>query len=300
MQPTLRQIEALAALAAAGSFSRAAERLGMSQPALSQAVRDLERALGVRLVDRTSRRVALTAAGLRFADRAARGAEAIAAAVAEARDTGALRAGRLRLAAPPLIAATILPRAAATFAAAHPGVALSIADVGQAEVVARLRDGRADLGLGTVAADAAGIDRRPLMRDALRLAAPAGHPLLVHGAPGWAEVARHPVATLTPDSGIRALVDEGFAAAGVAVAPAWEVAQVATVLGLVAAGLAVAVLPGYAVAAAAPPGVADAPLAGAPVMRDLAILMPRDRSPAPAAQAFADHLARAARAFARP
>lgn len=298
MRPSLRQIETFLAVAATGSFSRAAERLGMSQPALSQAVRDLETGLGLRLLDRTTRRVELTAAGTAFRARVAHALDEIDLAARHARDLADLRAGHLRIAAPPLLAAAVLPRAMVRFAAAHPGITFDLADVGTEEMLARLRTGRADLAVGTFPADEPDIDRRPLLRDNLMLFCPPGHPLTTGAAPAWAALAGQPVITLTRDSGIRLLVEIGFERAGLALRPAFEVTQIATALALVTAGLGVAVLPGYARAAEAAQGTAALALAGPPMGREISIAFARDRSHPPAAAAFADHLTAALRAVA--
>ena len=83
MRPSLRQIEAFLAVAETGSFSRAATRLGGTQPGISQAVRELEALLELRLFDRTTRRVVLTTAGEVFRDGALKGMEALDQALTE-------------------------------------------------------------------------------------------------------------------------------------------------------------------------------------------------------------------------
>jgi DNA-binding transcriptional LysR family regulator len=294
MRPSLRQIEAFLAVAEDGSFTRAAERAGHSQPALSRTIRDLEALVGTRLILRTTRRVELTAAGRAFRDAAARAAEQVDRAVTAAQDAALLRQGLLRVAAPPLLAASVLPVAIAALAARHPGLRVELADVGTAEILARLRDGRADVGVGTIAAGEPGLDRRPLLRDRLMLFCLPGHALDRPGC-GWDAAAAHPLVALTPGSDLRRLSDLGFARAGLAPRPAWEVAQIATALALVAAGLGVAVLPGSAAAAAGHLPLVRHDLAGAPVEREVALVRLRDRPAPPAAPALAAELLRAMR-----
>lgn len=291
-RPSLRQIDCLLAIRETGGFSRAAERLGLSQPALSAQIRDLERLLGLRLIDRTTRRVALTAAGVTFASRAAAGLAEIDRAQAEAQGQAGLSAGRLRLAAPPLLAAGLLPPVMAGFAADHPGVALTLADLPTDDIVARLRDGRVDAGIGTFPPDLPDLDARPLFRDALMLFAPAGHPLVAGAETSWQALADHPVIALGRESGLRLLADLGFERAGLTLRPAQEVAQIFTALALVAAGFGVAVLPGYARIAPQAAGLAARPLQGPPIGRQITALIPRDRSAPPALVPFLDRLAR--------
>jgi DNA-binding transcriptional LysR family regulator len=294
-RPSLRQIECLLAIRDAGGFSRAAERLGLSQPALSGQIRELESLLGLRLVDRTTRRVALTPAGEAFATRAAAGLAELDRAQAEAQGRAALSAGRLRLVAPPLLAAGLMPGVMADFARAHPGLALTLSDLPTDDIIARLRDGRADAGIGTFPPGLPDLDARPLFRDVLMLFAAPGHPLAGLSQVPWAALEGQALVALGRESGLRLLAEMGFERAGLALRPVQEVAQVATALALVAAGFGVAVLPGYARIAPQAAGLAVRPLDGAPIGRQIAALIPRDRSAPPALAPFLDAIARALR-----
>ncbi|MDO9524458.1 MAG: LysR substrate-binding domain-containing protein [Gemmobacter sp.] len=297
MRPTLRQIECFLAAADLGSFSRAAERLGLSQPALSQQIRDLEALLGLRLLDRTTRRVDLTPAGRTFRDQTTPALAELDRATEAAQGRARLRSGQLRLAAPPLLAAAILPQAIAGFLAQHPGLTSSLSDIGTEDILTHLRTGRADIGIGTFPPGLPDLDHRPILRDALMLFSPRGHPL-AGLASSWSDVAQYPLITLTRDSGIRLLVELGFERANLSPRPVQEVTQITTALALVAAGLGIAVLPGYARVAPNAQLLACSPLQGPPVGREIAAVLPRDRSPEPAAIPFLDHLARVMRQHA--
>ena len=300
MRPNLRQIESFLAVAATGNFSRAAERIGSSQPATSQAVRELETALGTRLLDRTTRRVEPTAAGIAFRDQATKGLEEIDRGIAEVRDRAGLRVGHLRIAAPPMLAATALPPAIASFAARHSGLTFALSDVGTEEIVARVRAGRVDLGIGTFPPGDPDLDRRPVLRDSLMLFLAPDHPLAAPAnAPiAWAALAGRALITLTRDSGLRLLAEMAFERAGLGLRPAHEVTQIATALALAAAGMGAAILPGHARALPAGTGLVARPLVAPAMSREVTLLLARDRSPAPATLAFAEHLSRALRASA--
>lgn len=292
-RPTLRQIDCLLALRDCANFSRAAERLGLSQPALSQQVKDLEALLDVRLVDRTTRRVALTAAGQHFALGAERALAELDHARALAEGHGRLAQGRLRIAAPPLLAASLLPRLMAAFAKDHPGLALELADLPTAEIIIRLRDGRADLGLGTFPPGLPDLETRVLARDELMVFAPTDHPA---GAMTWQDLPNHPLIALHRDSGLRLLAEEGFTRAGLTpthLRPKYEVAQITTALAMVEAGFGLAVLPGYARFSAAK--VQALPLQNPTLHRELTALIPHDRSAPPALQTFLALLTKALR-----
>src|SRR4051812_23779186 len=149
MNVTFRQLQAFAAVAAAGSFTRAAERLHVTQSAVSVLIRELEADLGIRLFDRTTRRVEITEAGIDF--RA--GAEKLIAdmehAVRHTHDLVERKRGRITVAAPPLLAAAFLPRTIQAFQRAYPGIRVALIDVPTDQIVSRVKSGEADLGVGT-------------------------------------------------------------------------------------------------------------------------------------------------------
>lgn len=278
MSITLRQITAFRTVAELHSFSRAAERLGTSQPALSAVIRDLETALGARLFDRTTRRVDLTEAGAAFAAHALPGLEQIAHAVEQVQDMRALRQGVVRVAAPPLLAATALPRVLADLARSHPGIQVRITDLGTDAIMAQIRAGQADLGLGTFPAGEDGFDRLPVLRDELMGFVAGDDPVQTLD---WAALAQGPLITLTRESGIRLLTEVGFETAQAPLRPVHEVHQIGTALALVGAGLGRAVLPAYARAAAAG-NVRAVPLSGPVVAREITLITARDRAASPA------------------
>lgn len=101
MRIAIKQIESFLAVAEYKSFSAAARHIGVAQPALSTTIRDLETELGVRLLDRTTRRVELTQAGEEFRISTSKILEDLGHAVQNTRDLAARRRGRIRIAAPP-------------------------------------------------------------------------------------------------------------------------------------------------------------------------------------------------------
>ena len=297
MNITLRQVQSFLALAELGSFTRAAERMRVAQPALSQQIRDLEEELGVRLFDRTTRRVELTAAGEEFCHSATKIVEELETAVSHARDLAASRRGRLVVAAPPLLAAAMLPEVIAAFAAKYPGVRVDLRDLRTDQIVARVRDGQADCGVGTFAAGEDGIERLILARDSLMVYAPMGSDLAALADVPWTALAGRPLVALTRDSGLRLLAEVGFESAQVVMRPAYEVAQITTAMALVEAGLGVAVLPTYAGAVARPGRVVERPLVAPTIAREIVMISRQGRSTTPALANFATMLRRHSHAF---
>jgi DNA-binding transcriptional LysR family regulator len=160
MNVTLRQIRCFHVVSELGSFTRAAQRLRMTQPGLSLIVRELEKALEVRLLDRTTRQVELTAAGREFLGATLRVIHDLDDSIRNARELTNRKRGKLTVAAPPLLAATLLPVAIADYKRAYPGIDAAVLDVQTDEVIARVRSGEADCAIGTFANEEVGIRRR--------------------------------------------------------------------------------------------------------------------------------------------
>ncbi|MDX3805755.1 LysR family transcriptional regulator [Bosea thiooxidans] len=285
MAITLRQIQAFLAVAEQGTFTKAAERLHMAQPALSQLVRELERELGIRVLDRTTRRVELTEGGREFHGAAVKILHDLDTAVDNANGLAERRRGRIVVAVPPLLAAVIMPPAISALREKHPGLQVTILDARNDLVVEAVRFGKADCGIGTFSALEDNIERQPLARDSLMLFCGKSSAFAQQETVLWRELAEEELVTLTRDSGIRLLVEVGYESAEITLRPAYEVAQITTALALVEAGLGIAVLPTYA-RAVAPASIVAKPLVEPAITRDIVMIRPSGRSVSPALSAF--------------
>lgn len=249
----LRQLVYLDAVVRHGGFSRAAEALHVAQPAISAQVRRLEGELGVRLLARTTRRVALTEAGELFLTRARRVLGELDAARDEAADLAAVLRGRVVLGAAPVLAGLDLPGALAGFAARHPGVRLTLRTGITAGLLAGLDTGAVDLVLGPIHDD---VTRdhvtTPLLDDALVLLTPPGHRHARSRVLALADLRDDPFVCLPADSGLRRVLDVAARDAGFRAHVPFEVSTPGEVCALVAAGLGVALLAASTVS----PGVA--------------------------------------------
>lgn len=175
--PTVRQLTYFLAVADAGRFNLAAERVNVSQPALSEQVAELERILGVRLFERGRHGATLTPLGEETASRARR----ILAALHELRDV--VDAGRrslgglLKLGALPTIGPYLLPHVVPRLKAQHPDLRLHVREMRMTELQAGLRDGAFDVIVSTPPDGEDGLVVEPLFDEPLRLGLPAGHAL---------------------------------------------------------------------------------------------------------------------------
>ncbi|MFC6283655.1 MULTISPECIES: LysR family transcriptional regulator [Polaromonas] len=286
---TMRQLRAFVAVAQDESITRAAQRLHLTPSALSMLISSLEGELAVRLFERTTRRIALTDAGLELLPSIKKVFENLDDAFDGLRQLSDRRSGRFAVATSPLLAATLLPPLLAGFRVRFPGIRVDLFDLPVDGIAQAVRSGQADFGVCTADTEMPGLVLTTLYQDRLMLACQSDHPLADRREVRWAELAGEPLALLRHGSGLRSLVERGFAEIGEPVQPAFEVAHVTTAVGLVEAGLAVSILPSYALSSARSPGVVAVPLT-APVMeRNIVALTDGQRQLSAPCEAFLTH-----------
>jgi len=171
-----RQLRYFVAVAEELHFGRAAERLGMAQPPLSRAIRVLERQLGVALLERTTRKVTLTAAGEVLLRDARAALDAVTAAARRTRQAGG-PSPRLRVALKADFDGGLLPQILTAYSAGEAVLSAELVLGGVGEQAQALRDGRADVGLVFSPFDGHGLDTEPLLTEPLLVALPATDPL---------------------------------------------------------------------------------------------------------------------------
>jgi DNA-binding transcriptional LysR family regulator len=296
MNITLRQLHGFKAVADLGTFTAAAQRLKVAQPALSLNIRDLESELGAKLFDRTTRRVELTAAGREFLQSVDKLIVDLERAVQNARDLADRKRGRLVVAAPPLLAALIVPGAVADYRKRFPSIEVSVIDTQTNIIVDKVRSGEADCGIGTFAEAEEGIRRQILFEDALMAWCPAQSQCARSSRLAWKDLPAGQLIAMTRDSRIRFLVDQAYQSIGQTVRPAYEVSHMTTAIMMVEAGLGVAVLPAYVWGFARVFNVVPKVLSEPEVRREVAIIQASGRSLSPAAGAFLTYLGKRAHA----
>lgn len=291
---TLRQLRAFITVAEEGSISRAAQRLPLTASALSMLIGTLEGELGVRLFERTTRRMVLTEAGKELLPAMEHMFHHLDGALTNLREFSQRRSSRLRIAVSPLLAATLLPQLMASFRERFPAVRLTLQDLPVGAVAQAVRAGDADLGVCTADEDTLDLQATVLLQDRLMLACLEGHPLAARHEVHWRELAGEDLVLMRPGSGLRKLANRGLAETGEPVEPVFEVANVATAMGLVEAGLAVSVLPRYALTRTSVIGVKAIPLIDPVVERVIVALNAPERPLSSAGEAFVSHFQHAA------
>jgi len=172
----IRHLRYFLAVAGAGSFSRAADRLGISQPSISQQMRDLEAGLRISLFQRRGKRILLTAAGLIFQEHARAILHQMENFLDElSRDSVQLR-GAVRLGIVPWLDVALVPQLLGLFAARHPNVNLTVTEISSDDIETALEEGRLDVGLGFLTRHSPNLRYERLSSDEFALIVPAGHP----------------------------------------------------------------------------------------------------------------------------
>lgn len=289
MNLSTRQLRAFVALVEERHFTRAAERCHQTQPAFSALIKSLEDAAGVRLFDRTTRRVELTTEGAVFNESASRILADMEAAVNELRDHVAKRKGKVSVAALPSLAAGWLPGIYADFHARHPGIELQLHDALLEPCLDLVRHGAVDMAVAACGRDMSGLKIEPLCEDLFYLVCRRDHPLATRAAVHLREMKGSPIIQLGRGSSIRQslLRHAAFAKLNTFL----EVDHLATVTGLVAAGLGVSLVPAMTLFQFQHPDIRIVPLAGRIKMKRALYLIRRDdKSLSSAAQGFYDLL----------
>jgi len=207
----LRHLRYLLAVADHGGFTRAAEALHVSQPTLSQQIRQLEDSLGVNLFDRTSRTVKPTDAGLAYIESARRVLIELEAGKRAVHDVKDLSRGRLRLAMTPTFIAYLVGPLVRDFSARYPNIHLELFELSMDDIEAGLADDSLDVAIAFTAVTHAELEIIPAFTETLALMVGREHPLYGHGAPLSSEdVAQLEFALLTPDFFTRTSINDYF------------------------------------------------------------------------------------------
>ena len=243
MNITLRQVEAFLAVARTLSFSRAAEQVHLSQPALSATIQRLEDEVGARLFDRDTRSVSLSIVGKEFVHIATDLLDHAGQSLHQIRDIVAGKRGRLVIAAVPAVAARLLPAILVRFKADHPQIELRIHDALANVCLEMVRTGEADVALAPTGAGADDLDQRLLYRAPVVVLCATQHPLASAPTVDWSDVIASDLIVRSYDSSLRQLLEAQYLQHGKVLSPAFEVEHIGTVVGLIKAGLGIGVLP---------------------------------------------------------
>lgn len=282
----LRHLRYLVTVADEAHFTRAAQRLRIAQPALSQQIRRLEEEVGLPLVERTTRSVRMTAAGRVLVEHARRVLHEADVAVAVLEDLRGLRVGRLAIGASQTMASLELSDLLTAFHQRFPAVEMAVQEDLSTELAASLRRDELDLAFITISQDG-DLESHAVASESLVCILPLDHALAQRACLDLRDVEKESFVVFRRGATIRQLIDEASRACGYSPRVLFETNNIARMRALVSAGLGIAVLP-KSDAARSGPAVATVPLAGPDLNHTVYFSWRAGRRHSPAARAFAD------------
>jgi len=283
----IRQLRYIVALAEERSFTRAALREHIAQPALSQQIQRLEQEVGLALVERTTRRVTITEAGELLVARARRILAELDSAHDELENLRGIQTGHVTVGAMHTMGPVDISAALARYHKRHPRVELTVREHASEELADLLRLDKLDLAFLSVTerVESHGLALHQLVSEELVATVPSDHPLAGRARIRMAELAREQFISYREGARLRELLEEGARATGFEPNVKFESNESQRIRALVARGLGVAILPHSDAIAPGPP-VALASLIDPELSRDITLAWRADRRHSPAAAEF--------------
>jgi DNA-binding transcriptional LysR family regulator len=290
MDINMRQVRAFVSVAHLKSFTRAAALLHVSPPALTVQIRKLEESLGIRLLDRNSRTVDVTRVGRELLPVFQRVLHELDSVIMDTKALATQQHGVVRIAALPSFAAGLLPAIISRFRRPNPRMSFVVRDVIASRVNASVRSEEVDIGITGGELSDPDLEILHLTHDQMHVVFPAQHPLERKRKITLEDLAELPIVLMDSETSVRAIVDGAFVAAGRLPIPACEAIYMMTAVGMVKAGLGVAVLPASAKEVRAEPTLKSRMIDDAAFARPIAVIKKRNRTLPPAAQLFFEEI----------
>lgn len=279
-------LETLRAVARHGSFSRAARELHLTQPAVSMQVRQLERTLGLPLLERVGKRAFPTKAGELLLAHAGRALRELENGVQLVQQLRGIVAGRIRLGTSASFSIYLLPPALRRLRARYPRMELVVVTGNAPEIARAVVQNELDLGIVSLPVRERELVVTPFYRDALVAIGPPDR--------GWrrgrrvraVELAREPLILFERGATLRRLIDEWFQRGGASPAPPMELGNTEAIKKLVETGFGLSVTSGFSVAAEVKAGKLSAARLDPPLDREIGVILRRDKPRTPVLAAF--------------
>ncbi len=279
----LNDLQAFRAVVVHGSFRKAADAVLISQPALSRRIEKLEAALGVRLFERTTRRVSLTQVGRAFAPKAERLLDDLDDALMGISDVASTRMGQVTVACVPSTAYFFMPQVVKAYHQLYPRIRLRIIDSSAHDVHGAVASGEADIGLTFMGNLNKDVDFELLVEEHYVVACRRDHPLAGRESVTWEEYWSHEYISVDRTSGNRLLLDKALMHLTPTRPSICETRHVVTMIGLVETGLGIAAVPAMAMPLGEHPTLTHVPLIEPRVQRSVGLIKRHGRDLSPAA-----------------
>lgn len=273
-----------------GNFHRAAEMLNISQPALSRRIRKLEQTFGGEFFERTTRRVTPTAMGREVAPRIRRLLEDFDSTLFSYGDLGQSGSGLISIACIPTAAFYFLPEVIRRFGLRYPRIRFRVMDLPANQCIDAVAAGEVEFGISLIGTSNSELDFLPLAEDPFVLAARREHRLMKRKSVRWEDLAGEQIISVHRSSANRLLLDAALGRVNVRLDWKYEVTHLSTSLGLVEAGLGIAILPRMATPIDEHPILMTRPVVEPSISRTIGIVRRRNGSFSPAAERFHEML----------
>ena len=294
-----RQLKIFVSLAQSLNFSRTADQFCIAQPTLSKIVREFEEEIGVRLFERTTRSVKLTADGEALVAVASRVTQEFEVGITEFEELARRRTQRLSIAALPTLAATMLPTPIAALRAESPNAFIRIHDVFTDKALDLLRARKVDLALTGVDVVHKDLDYEEIVRERFVLLS-SRHHFGARKIRVWSEeaIGALPIITMPHGTGTRQYIETAFISKGLSFRPCMELNNLTSIAKFVKAGCGVALLPLSGAQLALDDGLVITSPSGAPE-RSIGIVTLRDTELPQLAAKMVSSIRQAARALGK-
>lgn len=243
MNVTLRQLRVFRSVAEGRNFSRAGDQVGLSQPAVSRSILELESQLGLKLLDRTTREVVLTEAGQSLAARLDRVLDDLDQTLQDVAGLASARGGKVRVASSPTMSANLMPGCIAACAVQAPGIQFLLLDRIQQDVLDSVRSGEVDFGVVIEPSEAEDLHCESILDDPFVLVMPPAHRLAQKTSVRWTALDGESLVLLDHASGSRRLIDLALERHGAHCEVKQQLGHPTTVFRMVEAGIGISVMP---------------------------------------------------------
>jgi DNA-binding transcriptional LysR family regulator len=281
-------VQAFIAVADQGGFRRAAATLHITQTALSRRLINLESFLGVKLIERSTRSIALTSVGEEFLPEGRRLLADLSTVLMGIRETGKSRLGNVSLACVPALAVRYLPRIIQEYSSRFPGNGIQIMDKGSAAVESAVLRREVEFGVCVKGRHHDELSSVDVVRDTFVMVCRDDHPVARRDEISWSQAQEHQLIYPGVGNANRPLLDTALEALDLNLQKSFEVQRSATAIGLAAEGVGPAVVPLMALQTRAYPNLRVIPLAEPTVHKQYVLLRRKLAQLSPAAQALCD------------
>lgn len=281
----LRQLEYFQMAARLRNLTRAAERLHVSQPNVTVAIKKLEHELDIQLFDRSQKQLSLTPEGTVFLGRVNSALHLLHDAILELDDYKQLQKGTIRIGMPPMIGAYLFPRIFSSFQREHPHLSIYLYEEGSMAIREKLERDELDFGIVIISDASSALDVLPMSACQVVAGVPSDHPLTAKRGLTYAELSVANLIMMKEGSFIRSRLFDAFRAANLTPNIILESNQIETIKALIKNGVGISVLMDFVFDKA--PGITALPL-NPPLYYDIGLAWKKDRYISKAAQAFID------------